>query len=312
MRRRFSTILMVLFITNCLFSSYGECAQPSSYAYVLQADQLSEEKSEAVAILKNCGRELIVIDPFFTNDTRWSKKDIAEIRSGMPRRKVVAYLSIGEAEIYRNYWQRSWCNPDTKPDYILEENPNWAGNYKVKYWREEWKRIIFTELENIVQAGFDGIFLDIVDAFEYFEADGDEGYTDYKVNNETGNSYRSDMIEFVKQLRKRLDTLGKTDYLIIPQNGSQLLESQVYQDTISMQALEDLFTVNDKKQPKEHSDYILSFLESLKNNGKGVIVTEYPKKKKYRDIAVKGAKQNNLTLLMTSRALNSIGDSRKP
>ena len=55
-----------------------------------------------------------------------------------------------------------------------ELNPEWAGNYKVRYWDPEWKRIIYGEddsyLDRIMNAGFDGAYLDIIDAFEYFES----------------------------------------------------------------------------------------------------------------------------------------------
>ena len=80
-------------------------------------------------------------------------------------------MSIGEAEDYRYYWQADWStNP---PSWIEEENPDWEGNYIVKYWEQEWQDIIYgndnSYLKKIVDAGFDGVYLDIIDAFEYFE-----------------------------------------------------------------------------------------------------------------------------------------------
>ena len=84
---------------------------------------------------------------------------------------VVAYMSIGEAEDYRYYWQSTWKND--KPIWLAKENPNWPGNYKVRYWEEEWQSIIYgnndSYLKKIIDAGFDGVYLDIIDAFEYFE-----------------------------------------------------------------------------------------------------------------------------------------------
>jgi cysteinyl-tRNA synthetase len=57
--------------------------------------------------------------------------------------------------------------------WLDKENPEWAGNYKVKYWAEEWQRIITgnrdSYLRNITDVGFDGVYLDIIDAYEYFE-----------------------------------------------------------------------------------------------------------------------------------------------
>ena len=56
---------------------------------------------------------------------------------------------------------------------IEKENSSWEGNYKVKYWQKNWKDIIFgnskSYTKKIIDAGFDGVYLDISDAFEYFE-----------------------------------------------------------------------------------------------------------------------------------------------
>jgi len=53
------------------------------------------------------------------------------------------------------------------------ENPDWEGNYKVKYWNTGWQSIIYGNenayLTKVVDANFDGVYLDIIDAFEYYE-----------------------------------------------------------------------------------------------------------------------------------------------
>ncbi len=80
-------------------------------------------------------------------------------------------MSIGEAEDYRYYWKSTWnSNP---PSWVERENPDWEGNYKIRYWDPRWKAIISgnddSYLKKILDAGFDGVYLDIIDAFEYFE-----------------------------------------------------------------------------------------------------------------------------------------------
>ncbi len=80
-------------------------------------------------------------------------------------------MSIGEAEDYRYYWNTSWTsNP---PDWLAAENPDWPGNFKVQYWHQDWQDIIFgnnnSYSKKIIDAGFDGVYLDIIDAFEFFE-----------------------------------------------------------------------------------------------------------------------------------------------
>lgn len=80
-------------------------------------------------------------------------------------------MSIGEAEDYRYYWDESWTVGS--PSWLKEENPEWEGNYKVEYWDTNWQAIILGSenayLDKIIDAGFDGVYLDIIEAFEYFE-----------------------------------------------------------------------------------------------------------------------------------------------
>ena len=314
----FRTLASVITSSIVLLSNTASASPApahNSYTYVLQADRMTPQKAAAVKLLKECGRELIIIDRFYKEKEPWTPEDLAEIRSGLPGRKIIAYLSIAEAEDYREYWLPSWSDPEKRPDYILEENPDWKGNFKVSYWREEWQNILLRELEATTQTGFDGVLLDIIDAFEYFESDKEGKYQDNKLNPATGRTYRSDMIELVRIIRQRLDASSRRDkrkYLIIPQNGTQLLQSQTYQDLISLQAVEDLFTNGDKKQPSRHSEYILSFLHSLQSNGKGIILTEYPAQAEFRDYSRQQSRQHNITLLLTDRALDQLGKSVSP
>ena len=87
------------------------------------------------------------------------------------KRLVICYMSIGEAEDYRYYWSDAWKTG--KPAWLAEENPHWKGNYIVKYWDPDWQKIITgndgSYQKKILDAGFDGVYLDIIDAFEYFE-----------------------------------------------------------------------------------------------------------------------------------------------
>jgi cysteinyl-tRNA synthetase len=83
---------------------------------------------------------------------------------------VVAYMSIGEDEDYRHYWKKYWGV--FKPKWLDDENPNWKGNYKVKFWIPGWQKLIMgtkdSYLDMVLLAGFDGVYLDILDAYLYY------------------------------------------------------------------------------------------------------------------------------------------------
>ena len=116
--------------------------------------------------------DIIVIDLFY-QDTALAVSEVAslKIKANGGSRLIIAYMSIGEAEDYRYYWQTEWeIEP---PSWLAEENPQWPGNYKVQYWNKDWQSIIHGKgnsyLTKILDVGFDGVYLDIIDAFEYFE-----------------------------------------------------------------------------------------------------------------------------------------------
>jgi cysteinyl-tRNA synthetase, unknown class len=146
-------------------------ADAKNFLYLINPENYAS-KQEFISAVSATNYDVILIDAFF-DDILFSYDEISQLRTknNGGKRLVIAYMSIGEAENYRYYWQSSWKSGS--PDWIVKENPNWAGNYKVKYWNSAWQEIIFgnenSYLQKILNAGFDGVYLDIIDAFEYFE-----------------------------------------------------------------------------------------------------------------------------------------------
>lgn len=113
----------------------------------------------------------------FTHD------QIAALKASTGGKVVLAYLSIGEAEDYRFYWELENGSPGgdwraRPPAWLGPENPDFpgnSGNYKARYWDPEWQEIIIANpgghpvlggeesyLDRLVAAGFDGVFLDML------------------------------------------------------------------------------------------------------------------------------------------------------
>ncbi len=143
-----------------------------NFLYLINPDNNYSTKDDFIAALQNTDYDLLIIDLFFNgNQLTASDLNKLKIKKNGGSRLVICYMSIGEAEDYRYYWKQEWnTNP---PDWIVAENPEWEGNYKVKYWDEQWQSIIFgnedSYLYKIISSGFDGVYLDIIDAYEYFE-----------------------------------------------------------------------------------------------------------------------------------------------
>lgn len=303
-------------ILSCVVAQASDAARPKNFAYVLQAENLGPTQGAAVERLTACGRDWIILDTSFNGgeDGRWTTNETAQIRAGQTGRKLLAYLSIGEAEDYRDYWKREWdADRNGKPDagapaWLRGENPDWKGNYRVCYWQPAWQEIALHEVQRAMQQGFDGVYLDLVDAFETFEYDPrTKDWSDHRRNSESGNTYREDMIAWVKRIQA-CARLEKPDALVVPQNGAQLLEDTGFLATIDAIGIEDLFTNGNKIQKQKESDYTLGFLRKANAQGKPVLLIEYGTKPAAKQHAIAGAKQNNLILLLTDRHLKTLGE----
>jgi cysteinyl-tRNA synthetase len=142
-----------------------------NFLYLINPDSTFTKKAEMINALIQTDYDVLIVDAFF-DGRALSTTDVSALKNQPLRtRLVVAYMSIGEAEDYRYYWQTSWAT--SPPPWLAGENPDWEGNYKVRYWMDEWQNIIYGSssayLDTIMSAGFDGVYLDIIDAFEYFE-----------------------------------------------------------------------------------------------------------------------------------------------
>jgi cysteinyl-tRNA synthetase len=186
-------------------------------------------------------------------------------RQGRHDKIILSYMSIGEAEDYRYYWQGEW--KQRKPSWLDKENPDWPGNYKVRYWDKHWQHLFYGSpnayLDKIIAAGFDGVYLDIIDAFEYYQG-------------RKANAAEL-MVEFVSRL-SRYAKQRNPDFLIIGQNGESLVENKIYVHAIDGIAKEDLYYGLERegsKNPQHEIDFSLQYLIKAKTLGKMVLAVTY-------------------------------------
>ncbi|WP_320174878.1 MJ1477/TM1410 family putative glycoside hydrolase [Maridesulfovibrio sp.] len=238
----------------------------NSWAYQLQGPK--------IATLAESPYDLLVID--YSKDgsdkNRFSAKEISVLHKF--NKTVLCYFSIGEAEDYRFYWQKEW--KDNPPRFLGEENPDWAGNFKVKYWREDWwEKGLRPYLDRIIEAGFDGVYLDIVDAYWFWHEQGID------VRNTA-----DDMVKLIKRIGDYTRTKAGKNFIICPQNGMGVFKDcspeykDVYFKTVDMVGLESLlfnyYSEGDK-------NYRLQLARELAGAGKTILDVEYIDKSQYAD-----------------------------
>lgn len=200
--------------------------------------------NNAVEILAKTDYEMFVLEPGDNfKDSPYNTQDIINKLRYTPdgkKRLLIAYIDIGQAEEYRNYWQDNWIAPTATgpgfPDFLITIDPDgWSGNYPVAYWDSRWKSIWLGQdgrIQRLAQLGFDGIYLDWVEA-----------YDDEKVRvvaEQNGLIAEKEMINFIEEMRM----VGKninSDFLVISQNAPFLIDYDPdrYITIIDAAAMED-------------------------------------------------------------------------
>lgn len=149
-------------------------SQAKNFLYLINPTEEFGDKQSFINALKETNHDLLILDRDF-NDEVYTALEIEGLKwkNNGARRLVLCYMSIGEAEDYRSYWEKEWGKFKTSPDWLYRENKKWRGNYKVFYWMESWKNIIYgsdnSYLNSLLNLGYDGTYLDIIDAYEYYE-----------------------------------------------------------------------------------------------------------------------------------------------
>ena len=272
-----------------------------SFAYILQAEKFAKSKEAFVKKINESDRQFVVIDYTFDGgkDGIWQPKEIAAMKKSDGNRRIVAYLSIGEAEDYRPYWKKKW--KEKRPGFWVSENHEWKGNFRVRFWRKDWQAIIFSYLETIINQGFDGVYLDIVDGYEFFEKGKDNC-----LNPETKQTYRQDMKSFVTDIVKRAKQHSGR-FMVIQQNAQALFEDNDYMKLLDGIGAEDVFTNGKRPQKEREINETLGYLKKAQAKGLTVLLVDYPKDAKLQQFVRTQAAKCGLDVLITNRELTKLG-----
>jgi cysteinyl-tRNA synthetase len=212
---------------------------------------------------------------------------------------VLAYLSIGQAEDYRFYWDPSWKTDP--PSWLDEPDPDWRGDYWVRYWDPGWKAIIFGSpdayLDRIIALGFDGIYLDRVDAYAYFEE---------RDGRRTAAREMADfVIELAEYAREQRPGFG-----VFPQNAEELgTMFDDYLDTVTGIGIEDLYygqIADHEPSPPADTAERERILSDWVDAGKLVLTIDYTARPEQISDAYRRSIEHGFVPYVTDRSLGRI------
>jgi cysteinyl-tRNA synthetase, unknown class len=86
-----------------------------------------------------------------------------EITHAKRNKWLLAYVDVGEAQKYEWYFEEIFRNDP--PAWVLERNRRHPGNYRVLLDAPEWNAIILETINRVIDQGFDGAELDVLDVY---------------------------------------------------------------------------------------------------------------------------------------------------
>lgn len=210
---------------------------------------------------------------------------------------VVSYLSIGQAESYRYYYGDDW--EVGSPDWIVYPDPFWKGDFYVRYWDPEWRAILMgspdSRVDRIVQAGFDGIYLDVVDAYTVFEAD-----------------YPNAIDEMQKLIKDVSDYAraksGNPDFGVFVQNAEELIAvvgPEWVEPLTGISKEEPFYWATDDRVADESRYWNNLYLQQWLAAGKLVLNVDYVTTEAHRQDAIADSlEQGYVPLMLSSKELD--------
>jgi len=278
-------------------------ASPSSTLSVVD-DFLYQLQGLDLAAIGHTAYDLVVMD--YASDGgeagEFTAAQIAALKHSPGGEKIVlAYMSIGEAEDYRFYWQDGWAPGN--PPWLDVENPDWPGNYKVHYWDPAWQAIVFRYTERLLEAGFDGAYLDIVDAYEYYA---EQGWT-------TAAQEMADLVAAIRAYARARDP----DFYVFPQNAAALAVEVAgeytrepgYLDDVDGIGQEDVYygyDGDDVMTPPAVTAELEEVLDLFKNTGKLVLTVDYATTPAHVDDAYAKSQARGYVPFITVRGLDQL------
>jgi cysteinyl-tRNA synthetase, unknown class len=226
--------------------------------------QLQEYPGGGLDELSHAPQRLAVIDLARDAGSDYFRPDeIAALRAS--GKSVLAYFEIGSIEQFRPEYSPLQARD---PDLILNQWPDWPGEYFVRYWEPRWwDRVVRPRVDQALRAGFDGAYLDTPLAYEELDLSVVPGHN--------RDSLAQTMVELIARI-SRYAKSRDADFRIVPQNSPELRRYPGYIDAIDGIGMEELFfRATDDPCTEEYCAENIANTRALRDAGKFVLAVDY-------------------------------------
>lgn len=140
-----------------------------NYLYLINTDNFSSKQAMIDAVAAT-NFDVVLIDMFFNEEALTSAEvQSLKTKTNGGKRLLISYINIGAAENWRYYWKNKWNT--FHPCWMKKKYEGYKDERWVKFWDNSWQEIIYgnddSYMKKIIDAGFDGAYLDNVEAY-YF------------------------------------------------------------------------------------------------------------------------------------------------
>lgn len=156
-------------IPNENANDIGSLSEAQNYLYFIGPNpDKYPTKEQMIAAIKLTNYDVVLID-LFSYENAFTEPEIQQLKTkaNNGKRLVISYISVGSAEKYRYYWQKGWRRGS--PSWIKKNYSGYPDEFWVEFWNQEWQNIIYDYIDKIIDAGFDGAYLDNVEAYYFLE-----------------------------------------------------------------------------------------------------------------------------------------------
>ncbi len=296
----FVSLALLIIFSGGVYLKMVNCGGQKKWHYQLQ--NYSDKDLETLSKYENT---IFVID--YSKDgsegNRFTKEEVLRLKNSGSN-IVLSYMSIGEAEDYR------WYFKDLNRGLLIEENKDWQGNHRVKFWQQEWQEIFLGDqgyLEKIISvSGYDGVYLDIVDAYLYHS---DQKYV------------ASQMLSFIRKISEKVHQLNPKG-LVFPQNAPCIVDAATaglseqerdvawksYLSVVDGIGAESTFLYGPKRMNNEYRPQpeVIRCLKKFVDSKKTVLAVEYADSDRLIEKSLESILEHGYLGLVTDRDLKGV------
>jgi cysteinyl-tRNA synthetase, unknown class len=154
---------------NVNSNNINTLADAKNYLYLINTDNYSTKQDMLNAITAT-NFDVVIMDLFYNDEILTSAEvNSLKTKANGGKRLLISYINVGAAEKWRYYWKKSWMRH--LPCWLKRKYEGYNDEIWVKFWMKGWQEIIFgnddSYMKKIIDAGFDGAYLDNVEAY-YF------------------------------------------------------------------------------------------------------------------------------------------------